>query len=44
MTLPDGPTLLGIAAVITSITGLVTALRGAATRRESGRPETPARP
>jgi hypothetical protein len=27
MDLPDGPTLLGIAAIITSVTGLVTALR-----------------
>lgn len=27
MDLPDGPTLLGIAAIITSVTGLVTAFR-----------------
>ena len=33
MTIPDGPTLLGIAAIITSITGLITALRGAVNRK-----------
>lgn len=32
MELPDGPTLLGIAAIITCVTGLVTAFR----RRSAG--------
>lgn len=39
MTLPDGPTLLGIAAIITSITGLVTALRISANRQTLDQPE-----
>ncbi|WP_375429494.1 hypothetical protein [uncultured Sphingomonas sp.] len=31
MDLPDGPTLLGIAAIITSVTGLITAFRRSST-------------
>ena len=31
MDLPDGPTLLGIAAIITSVTGLVNAFRRSST-------------
>lgn len=41
MTLLDGPTLLGIAAIITSISGLVTALRRTANRQTLDQPGTP---
>ena len=39
MTIPDGPTLLGIAAIITSITGLITALRGMMNRTTISGPD-----
>lgn len=43
MTLPDGPTLMGVAAIITAVTSLITALRTTANRPTMRARTAPAR-
>ena len=43
MTLPDGPTLMGVAAIITAATGMITALRATANRPRLRARTVPAR-
>ena len=44
MNMPDGPTLMGIAAIITSIASLITTLRTAANRTTICKSAAPSRP
>lgn len=44
MNMPDGPILMGIAAIITSIASLVTTLRASANRPTMCKPAAPSRP
>lgn len=44
MTMPDGATLTGVAAIITAVSGLVATLRAGANRQTVCGPAAPAKP